>query len=202
MLQVFDSYFGVTRNELCLFSFEPNPKHQPRLREMEAVYNSLGWRYVHMNAAVSNSNSTLSLLRINNNNFDFAAVLVKNSSRFKNMSPTTFNTVQVTVIDFIEFMKRHSINRRMHSPSDKGKVLVKMDVEGEESNLLPVLISSGMLCGHVDLIMVEYHLRHAKKFLDPTYHNAPQSSSDSEYLNLVMGDISLESGLNSAITFV
>jgi FkbM family methyltransferase len=172
MLQAFDSYFGSARNGVCAFSFEPNPKHQPRLREMEEVYKILGWRYYHFNAAVSNRNATLSLLRRNNNSFDFAAVLVKDSSRFKNISPATFNTVQVTVIDFIEFIERHIINRRIHSPNGKGKVIVKMDIEGEEYDLLPALISSGLLCGSVDVIMVEFHVRQAKRFLGPTYYNA------------------------------
>lgn len=172
ILQTFNYYFGSTRHEVCAFSFEPNPKHQPRLREMEAVYQTLGWRYHHVNAAVSTRNATLSLLRRNNNNFDFAAVLMKDLSRFKNISSTTFNTVQVTVIDFIEFMKRHIINRRINHPHNKGKVVVKMDVEGEEYALLPSLISSGLLCGHVDVIMVEFHVRQAKKFLGPVYYNA------------------------------
>mmetsp|Transcript_26713 Transcript_26713/g.39684 ORF Transcript_26713/g.39684 Transcript_26713/m.39684 type:complete len:327 (-) Transcript_26713:205-1185(-) len=174
MVKVFKEHFGERHSSVCTFSFEPNPKHQLRLREMEAVYSSLGWRYMHFAAAVSTSNGTLALLRRKKNNFDFAAVLVKNPSLFKRDKMT--ESILVPVIDFVEFLKRHIIPRQLPDGRNTGKVLIKMDIEGEEYNLLPNLIASGVLCAVVDTITIEYHMRHARKFLGGKMINITQDN--------------------------
>ena len=46
-----------------------------------------------------------------------------------------------------------------------GKVLVKMDIEGEEYQLLPYLLATGIACAAVDVFAMEFHLRQSKKFL-------------------------------------
>jgi hypothetical protein len=125
----FDYYFSGKREDVCAFSFEPNPLHVLILRELEAVYNSIGFRYKHFAAAVSTQNATMKLLRPNND-FDFAAVLVKNQTLFETsrgrlnkLKVTGENSLSVPVVDFVEFMTRHIISRVMDSGEPLGKCI-------------------------------------------------------------------------------
>lgn len=183
LMHAFDTHFGPAeedRNRLvCAYAFEPNPIHAPRLREMAAVYSSIGWRMKYLPYAVGSSNGTLPLLR-ENSKFDQAAVLVKNASLFKHAVIGDHNTVQVEVIDLMEFIETQIRTRTSDSTigsssrgsstnkvgGNTGRVVIKMDIEGEEYKLLPNLIASGVLCRYVDALYVEYHVRHSRKFLE------------------------------------
>jgi len=124
----FDQYFGLDdRKDVCAFSFEPNPLHILSLRELEAVYNSIGIRHKHFAAAVSTKNATLQLIRPNND-YDFAAVLVKNKTLFETsrgrlnkVMVTDKNSIPVPVIDFVEFFQRNIASRRMDNGEPLGK---------------------------------------------------------------------------------
>jgi FkbM family methyltransferase len=172
LMQAFDEFFGPagkSRNRaVCAYAFEPNPIHAPRLSEMEAIYASLGWNMKYFPYAVGHRNGSFPLLR-ENSRFDQAAVLVKNASLFKHSKIGAHNTVQVDVIDLVEFIESRisKSGPRLHiEDTNAGRVIIKMDIEGEEYKLLPNLIASGVLCRHVDAIYVEYHVRHSRKFLE------------------------------------
>jgi hypothetical protein len=63
LLQIFAANFGDNRaTSVCAFSFEPNPLHFPRLREMAAVYQSLGWRYTTATTTTDTTTTTELLL--------------------------------------------------------------------------------------------------------------------------------------------
>jgi hypothetical protein len=47
-----------------------------------------------------------------------------------------------------------------------GKVVVKMDIEGEEFVLLPTLIATGVACAGIDAIVTEFHMQQSRRFLD------------------------------------
>ena len=53
----FEEQFGLeddrVNTEICIFAFEPNPKHIQRQRELEQVYKNMGWRYHFLQAGVS-----------------------------------------------------------------------------------------------------------------------------------------------------
>jgi FkbM family methyltransferase len=171
-MQAFDAFFGPAGNSrnhaVCAYTFEPNPIHAPRLREMEAVYTSLGWNMQYFPYAVGHANGSFPLLR-ENSRFDQAAVLVKNASLFKLSSIGDHNSVRVEVIDLVEFIETHIAkgeSRFLREDKDAGRVVIKMDIEGEEYKLLPNLIASGVLCRYVDALYVEYHVRHSRKFLE------------------------------------
>lgn len=177
IMKIFDETFGKydeilnNRRDICTFSFEPNPLHILTLKELEAVYNSIGIRYKHFQYAVSTTNTTLKLIR-QNNPYDFAAVLIKNKTLFETSNGknnkiiiNNNNTINVKVINFLEFLTNHILNRILNNNELNGKILIKMDIEGEEYNLLPSLITSGLACKLIDNIIIEYHIRQSKRFM-------------------------------------
>jgi hypothetical protein len=52
-------------NNICVFSFEPNPSHLTRHAEMQKAYASLGWRYHPIHAGVGDANGNLTFYRMN-----------------------------------------------------------------------------------------------------------------------------------------
>jgi FkbM family methyltransferase len=150
---LFDKHFGKTaqdRLKVCTFAFEPNPRHTPRLREMEAIYQSLGIRYYFFPYAVSTVDTTFQLSKPNSDT-QMAASLVKSSS-------ASSNSVTVQVLNLPHFFQKFfETNRHIQS------FLCKMDIEGEEYNLLPALISSGLIC-LIETLTVEYHLSRSPNF--------------------------------------
>lgn len=154
--QLFDQHFGKTMEErlqVCTFAFEPNPRHTPRLREMEAIYQSLGIRYYFFPYAVSTVDTTFQLSKPNSDT-QMAASLVKTTSP---ATPSS-NSVTVQVLNLLQFFRKYfEMNSKIQH------FLCKMDIEGEEYNLLPALISSGLIC-HIDLLTVEYHLSRSPRF--------------------------------------
>jgi FkbM family methyltransferase len=154
---LFKQHFGSpdNRSHVCTFAFEPNPRHAPRLREMEAVYQSLGYRYYFFPYAVSTLDTTFQLTKPNSDT-QMAASLEKDPLK-KSGRPS----VTVQVIDFLAFLQHLLLSKE--KDNKKGRVLCKMDIEGEEYNLLPALISSGLIC-LIDTISVEYHLSRAPNF--------------------------------------
>jgi FkbM family methyltransferase len=151
---LFDKHFGQTLEErlkVCTFAFEPNPRHTPRLREMEAIYQSLGIRYYFLPYAVSTVDTTFQLSKPDSDT-QMAASLLKTSS------PASTNSVTVQVLNLLQFFQKYfERNQKIQS------FLCKMDIEGEEYNLLPSLISSGLIC-HIDTLTVEFHLSRSPKF--------------------------------------
>ena len=139
---------------------------------MEAVYQALGFRYRHFPFAVSTENATVTLLRESNNQVDADAKLIKDKAdlrdkRLQAAARRDGTTVNASALDFVQFLRHHVAERRLPAgtPPQEGRVVVKMDIEGEEYSLLPALISSGVLCGCVDLLLVEWHVRNSKWFL-------------------------------------
>lgn len=175
ILDVFADVFGSDRRgpTNCVFSFEPNPKHTPQLRKIEAVYKALGFRHKHFAMAVSSENTTMTLLRAQNNAFDADAHLVKDKEdlkhkRLKAATTREGTTVTTEVIDFVEFLRVHVLERQIplqRKGQQQGKVIIKMDIEGEEYNLLPHLITSGVLCQSTNLLLIEWHIRNSRWFL-------------------------------------
>lgn len=148
-----DKYFKNNKENVCTISFEPNPRHTPRLKEMEAVYQSLGIKFYFFPYAVSTIDTSFQLLKPNSDT-QMAASLVKTPGD----APTS--SVTVKVINFLNFMKEFILpNKNIEA------ILCKMDIEGEEYNLLPALISSGYVC-LINTLTVEFHLSRSSRFQD------------------------------------
>ena len=153
---LFDKYFGLTnRNLICTFAFEPNPRHKPRLKEMEAVYHSLDIRYYFLPYGVSTINTSFYLLKPNSDT-QMAASLIKTNTNLNR----PINSVKVQVINLLDFLTKFIVNNL-----NIQAILCKMDIEGEEYNLLPSLISSGLIC-LIDTLTVEFHLSRSSRFQD------------------------------------
>jgi hypothetical protein len=161
---LFDQHFGTSINRthaVCTFAFEPNPRHAPRLREMEAVYQSLGYRYYFFPYAVSTLDTKFQLSKPNSET-QMGASLEK-----KSPASASSSSVTVQVINFLTFLRKILDPKKKDKSKKKEQehrgVLCKMDIEGEEYNLLPALISSGLIC-LIDTITVEYHLGRSSSF--------------------------------------
>ena len=146
----FQDFFGDNREEVCAFAFEPNPRHYPRLREIEEVYNSLGWRVHMFSAGVGTHNATMYLTQ--------PASYLQQAAQVTTRRPNRGDVIQVPVIDLVEFIRNHVAPRKYYQQggNSTGKVVVKMDIEGAEFAVLSALLSSGVLCS-LDVIYTEFH---------------------------------------------
>lgn len=161
LVSQFAHHFGSgPRDNVCAFAFEPNPRHYPRLREIEAVYNSLGWRVMMIPAAVGIRNSTMYLTQPPSD--------LQQGARVSSTKPTHGDVVAVPIIDLVEFLREHITSRTYTSRENSaGKIVCKMDIEGAEFQVLPAMLTSGQLCA-LDVIYTEFHNRNAAHFLNST----------------------------------
>ena len=74
------------------------------------------------------------------------------------VKPRLGGVIDVPVIDLAEFIRNHITPRKypQQGGNSTGKVVVKMDIEGEEFAVLPALLSTGVLCT-LDVIYTEFH---------------------------------------------
>jgi hypothetical protein len=156
----FDQYFGNVENrrtpgKVCAFGFEANPVHVPRLKSLEACYNSKGWRTMFIvPRAVSNTdNESLEFFTDSDARNKFWA-----SSIFQLKARTPGGSaVKVQSFDFARFVEDHITGRLLPEPGDvPGPVYVKLDIEGAEYQVLGGLIRTGGLC-HLTHASIEFH---------------------------------------------
>ena len=156
VLPIFDSRFGPPEERkrdrgLCAVGFEPNPRNEERLLELQAAYRKQGWKVkIFTQTAVSVTDGTA----------DFYA----------DRAPPEFNEpgasllpwrqsvdkVTVQTVDLARYINQH-VGRRRVDPEQPNKVVMKLDIEGLEHELFPALIVTGAVCNHVDSIFHETH---------------------------------------------
>lgn len=156
VLPVFDSRFGPPEERkrdpgLCAVGFEPNPRNEARLLELQAAYRKQGWRVKFFTqTAVSVQDGTADFYADQappEYNEPGASLLPWRQSEDK----TTVNTM-----DLAKYINEH-VGRRRVDPTQPTKVVMKLDIEGMEHELFPALIVSGAVCNHVDSIFHETH---------------------------------------------
>ena len=160
-LQMFDDHFGPSpaRNgAVCAFGFEANPKHAPRLRALEACYNSRHWRTTFFApAAVSTRTGPLELQFEDGSEYEYWGASVVAGAKGPN---GLSQSVMVPAVALSRFILDEVVGRSLpHHDATTGvvpRVLMKMDIEGSEYEVLPELMSTGALC-HVDTVVLEWH---------------------------------------------
>lgn len=148
VLAVFDQYFGPpstrkANKRLCAVGFEMNPHHTGRLKELQVAYNSCGYQtFFHTETAVAAYDGFIDFWTDSDDlNKEWGASTVHMWSHG--------GAVQVRAVNLGQFIQRHIIPYA-------NIIVTKLDIEGQEVNVLPSLLSSGTLC-RMDVIMSEYH---------------------------------------------
>ena len=133
-----------SKSGLCALGFEPNPKHQKRLREIETNYSGKGWRVHFFPFAVSDKNEMATFYTEDNSTTkDWGASLFRN----RKVNQTGYSVKSIRLAEFILTVLK-----------GKQVKLVKMDLEGYEYNVLVDMLEQKVLCQNVIKAMfVEYH---------------------------------------------
>jgi FkbM family methyltransferase len=167
VLPYYEKYFGSinSRTEVCSFGFEPNPEHVKSLKQLEKrlatkSYNAL--IFTETAVGIENGNVTfyVDATKTGKNNKAWG------SSRI-NWKPDQMISIKAGLIDFGSFVKHEIFTRA--GQTEESKIFMKMDIEGSEYELLPVLVKEGVLCG-IDAIVVEFHRYFVKGAEGPKYY--------------------------------
>lgn len=141
----------VTRREsVCAFGFEANPRHFKRLRQVQDIYNALGWKTTFYNRVVwTENNDTMTIYSDDENrNEDWGAGVFDTAIPDKN----TMTKFEVPTVDIASWFE--SIIDQ-YSPKT---VMVKMDIEGSEYKVIPHLLRRNMLCADkISYMYMEFH---------------------------------------------
>lgn len=160
VINVFATHFGTAgpdRNrKVCAFGFEPNPRLEQRLRNTQAAYNALGWRTHFFTQTALSTYDGSAILHADNANRRSHA---DGSSISHDKLPAMNETFNVSTINMATFLQ--TVDERILLGLPRGKVVAKLDVEGEEFELIPLMIRTRTLC-IVDVWFIEYHDRFFK----------------------------------------
>ena len=168
---LFDQWFGADRDnrDICVFAFEPNPRHHNRLQAVSNAYAKMGWRYHAMPYGVGDEDGNLTFYRRQDQR--------KEEWGFSHF-PREADAIQVPVpvIRLSEWIQNHVQDRVLPEPfqtnSTAPKVVMKMDVECMEYRLIPDLFLSGVMCENLDFAFGEVHT------LNPLYFPINLTSED------------------------
>jgi len=155
-LKLFDKGFGTPdwrrrsskETGICAFGFEANPRWAPTLASISEAYEKQGWRAKwFVPVFVSNNSMRTEKLWINDagQNSDWGASGTKTES--------TAVSTQVPDVDLSSFLDM--LNRYVDVG---GYRQMKMDIEGAEFAVLPLLLQKRMLCkSTLDVLTIEWH---------------------------------------------
>lgn len=153
ILQRYNDILGdvdTRRESVCAFGFEANPRHVERLKQVQDIYNALGWKTTFYNRVVwTKNNDTMTIYSDDKNrNQDWGAGILDTRIPDKN-TMTKFQVPTVDIASWFESMIDE------YSPQT---VMVKMDIEGSEYNVIPHLLTRGILCANkISFMYMEFH---------------------------------------------
>jgi len=154
---LFDREFGSNRHgqDFCVFEFEANSKHWPRLREIAKSYSNQNWRYHVIEAAVSDfgGNTTFFHQGPGDEKFqEWGFLGAKNMGQeggYKEIVPT---------IRLSQWIRHHILEQDVPEGPPSGTtsnatnlnakpiLSFKMDIEGFEYVVLPDMIHERAIC--------------------------------------------------------
>lgn len=144
----FNAAFGLDRSDVCVFGFEPNPLHGPRLRQIERCF-STGTRVVkYFNpAGIGIEDGMLYFLNLDKDHAIMWSGMIGTAEEVKTWQSTLGpgKLTNITVIDVLRFFKL-LYSRSYDKSNGYGNIHMKMDIEGSEILVLPLLEKSGLLC--------------------------------------------------------
>lgn len=160
-LRIFAKYFGQNRTawrRVCTFGFELNPKHEPRLRHIEALYRSRGWPVtIYTKTAVGVADEPTTFWGNSPGGPQYGGGLMQ-----RDMGALAQEGTSVRMLDFSRWLRHNVLARCVPQGQGGGgaaavpAVVVKMDVEGAEWMVLPALLADGSICAFSSFYM-EWH---------------------------------------------
>lgn len=176
VLPIYDQLFGTDRAEntrICAVGFEPNPRHAPKLQELEAAYLEKGWRVKIFPATAADMKNGTAEFYFDNDaapeHHEWGASMIPWQKNMKSNEEQNTPNVKTTVktIDLARYVLENVAQRRVFYADERPQgeilepfppptVLMKLDIEGSEHQLLPHMIITGALC-KIDTIFYEDH---------------------------------------------
>ena len=163
VLPIFDKYFGVFRNHtpgLCAIGIEMNPTHTMRLSALEKHYTqTCGYRVRFFKETAATTHDGRVDFWVGGNNLEDGAsqYLLPKDRKSK-------SSRMAHALDLVSFILREI-------KPVASVVVMKMDIEGSEFDLIPLLVMKGAVCD-LDLIFVETHPKLASSHQLETYKHA------------------------------
>ena len=142
--QVFNKVFGHKRNHVCTIGFEPNPTHTHTLEQLEQKHAAHG-RFVDIHMGFAGTRDGMRTLYFNNgylngeSNNQWSASGVSHDPTQRHVSTKEFN-----------------ISRILLSLPTDANIVMKIDIEGDESTVVPALIHTRALC-RARAVYYEFH---------------------------------------------
>ena len=169
VLPIFEEFFGsAPRCNVCAIGIEPNPRHAPRLKTLEKALNTAGASVIWLTEkAASTSNGVAYVdLKRGGGEVNDVGLSIRQSAQWPSIRMTQKTVSTVDLADVIrevhallqDNVARSSVVEKGHLVS---RMVMKLDVEGEEYNILPRLLAEKSLC-HLDLIFLEWHDTHSR----------------------------------------
>lgn len=158
----FDEAYGEKRDnrDICVFAFEPNPKHKERLNDMADAYAAMGWRYIPIMAGVSDDEGTLEFVpsRDDLGRGFTARGSGQGNDQNKHMVSVPVKRLASWLLDEIDGRLPPAQVYGTYESSEPS-VVMKLDIETLEYIVLPDLLLSGALCKVINAVYGEVHLQ-------------------------------------------
>ena len=181
-----EEYALKDNRNVCVFEFEANHRHWPRLDEISEAYAKMGWRYHVIHAAVSDQEGTTTFFHQGSRDEQFNEWGFSGAKKFnKNKGGEGGFEVTVPTVRLAEWINFHIHERsvpQVIGDRDKAKPVIgmKMDIEGFEYVVLPDMIHTGALCD-IDFVFGEFHPHFAPiQQFRKTAFNIPNDSNTTE----------------------
>ena len=138
-------------SKICAIGFEPNPKHEDRLKKLKNAYLKCGWKIkIFTKTAVSDKNGITTFYSDENEKYNFwGSSIIKHKSRLSQMKTAG----DVKLLHLSEYINKFI--------GQKTAVVMKMDIEGSEIEVIPDLILRGSF-QYLDSVHIEFHNRFYK----------------------------------------
>lgn len=163
VVRAMDTVFGLVparRRTGCAVGIEPNPNQEHHLRNIERRHIANGWRTLVLTRTAARDRTAHSVpfyidnqSRISRHHHEWGSSLF--SYQTIQTKKGYVPQVRVRSIDLAYWLKNQVLQRTLAS-QPKSAIILKMDVEGAEFELLPRLLSTGVLCA-MDHVFVEFH---------------------------------------------
>lgn len=164
-VKLFDRYFGLKRDQVCSYGFEPNPIHRKELQALEKAYVNHFWRVKFYHVAVSNASGTLAFKRdvsLGTQMAEWGARVISSPDEPlpKHLFVDSDPIIRVEALDFAEwFVKEIDL-------SLNPVIVAKSDMEFHDNVVWSHMIKKGLIC-HIQAIYGEHTegLEDALKYL-------------------------------------
>lgn len=151
---------GEERNKkTCAIAFEMTPMHQPRLKELAHRFNERGWQTTIVAGAVGTADGLGKLSKMWGDDVEQSAQMTPGAKDNQE------NSIVLPIVDAAAFLRRHVINAPALPSGEKRKVFVKVDIEGMEFKIMPILINASDIICYANEWAVEWHLGMSPKEL-------------------------------------